>query len=835
MRGLGVATGDSSWGGEVGRLRRIVQHAADADGVQLPLGKRIGRAWTRVSFRYWKGDEFSVLRGRSWAVLSCGAFVALNVPLFLWADDWDRWWQALLVGALLLSGFVMASALHKHVLRPSRYRVFQSLAMVALYSVGLGVLFMRGCFPDRVPLLAHLYHSLLLFTGATGAEACQRIPLGLQVAELAGIIVLFAAVLTIIDEVSSGPIARWRASRHPRVILVTGLSDDTLPVIRSLTEDPDGSLIVVIEANPEHPLIPQARRYGARVIKEEITEATKEQRWLRDLCTSRGNHVALRRAYLLSDDEQANLDAADTIREVLAGLDPDHRDEHRAPTRLIVRIDRYRPAHHYLAGQATHWRTGNSARDDVRSGPRVFISTLGHNQVIAHALAEHIAADPPQRLIVVGESDLSHAFRDEWQLQRDSAAFLNSRVTRRDRQPWHEELRRREQLPEPKHWNQMPGLPELRAAIEYARSQRIVVLIAQEPDERERSELETLATDLQGRPVKIFVPTPGVRGLATHPMLGCLHSFGPSLGGAAVAPGNREKSSQPSPLHGVPQDSWFRAAKLVGDSYTINDTPSSWHDLVSTDRDSNFRAAWSLLCWMAELGFTWTWSSEPPEGHQAPSDDLLTLLVPHEHAAWMTFKYDTGWIGFDGASNDKERLLNRFLHPLDQLDDVRRAEATGNTLDNLKGVLQVLAILGFHPVAPEPQRWWRLRRTGRGKVLETLKEPWTWTDENGNELHAEVGDLRIADVVQPGGKERIRSIKPDSFAATHRHLKGNIHQRTGEVTARLAVAGEQIDSQEGPQTPGENSWVLQDALGNQWIITSERLLEGYVWVPGSTS
>ncbi|RRD04528.1 hypothetical protein EII34_09475 [Arachnia propionica] len=815
---------------EIRRCARILLGRSDVGAAGLPWHGRIGRLWVRLGRFDDQGRIRCLLNRRVVPGGSAVVFLSLTFLLVLaGGDGWSGITQGMFMGALLTIGGATAWFLHRGVPQCNRYCI---LAGLSIYVILLGSYAMRDCFTGRVPIFAHIYYSLLLFTGSTGAEACQEVPFSLQVAELGGLIVLFATVLAVINEISSGPIARWRASLASRVILVTGLSDDTLPVIRSLTADPDRCLVVVAEPNPDHPLIHQARRYGARVIKGEISTRTAEQRWLKGMCKAWGRRVSLRRAYLLADDEQANLQAAEVIREVLTRLGPDYRDEHRAPTRLIVRIDRYRPARHHAAEQTSWWRIDDrpttEPEPDLHTGPRVFISTLGTTQVTAHALAEHIATrGRPSHLVVVGESDLSHALDDEWRLQRASAGLLLDRMTTDP--TWRDALERQARLPEPHHRPTLPDAAELQQLCvdgRDGRDGRVSVILAQEPDETTRSRLESLAVELTGQPIRIFIPTTGVRGLTRAPLLGCLHLFGPSLGGGVVEPHEQGGSTQPTPLHGVPQDSWFRAAKLVADSYGIDESPSSWDSLTATDRDSNLRAVWSLLTWLAELGYTW--STTRPEGHQPPSDDLLGLLVPLEHLAWMTFKHDTGWIGSDGENNDRDRRLNRFLHPLDELDDTRREEAVRNTRDNLRGLLGILEILGFHPVAPkEPHdHWWRFRRVGDVTLLETLTEARTWHDDNGNDLTAAPGDLWIADDTDPPGSPR--SITAERFTATHRHVGEDRYERTGTCDARVAAVGERVDSTEGPQVAGPDSWVMRDPSGARWIITSAELAQGHV-------
>lgn len=175
-------------------------------------------------------------------------------------------------------------------------------------------------------------------------------------------------------------------------------------------------------------------------------------------------------------------------------------------------------------------------------------------------------------------------------------------------------------------------------------------------------------------------------------MLGFLHRFWATLARDQALP-----ATSRSPLHGVPQDSWFRVAKLASDSFTIASAPSMWQNMVAIDRDSNFRATWSLLTWLSGLGYTW--SPAPPAGYRHPSDDLLGVLVPLGHRAWMTFKYDTGWCGADERNG--RLLLNGQLHRLEELSPELRDKAIRNTFGSLRGLLRTLEVLEFYPVAPK--------------------------------------------------------------------------------------------------------------------------------------
>lgn len=879
-------------GAELRRLRGILRgRDAGVDGQPQSRRERWGRVGARVRHlrQLPRAARGRSARTRRWPGVSASLLLFFGLTVGLcFADHLGRWWQAGIIVALLASGALATVLVFRAIPRDNRYRNFYVLGGLAAYVVALAscAMWVWDCLPGRVPVFSQIYHSLLLLAGESAPESCTIVPLALQAAELGGVVVLFGAVYVVVDEITSDPIARWRARQAPRVILITGLSEETLPVIRSLAEDPDGSRVVVAEANPDHPLIHQVRRYGVQVIRGELSARAKELRWLERLCKARGKHVALRRAYLLSADEQANLEAAEVIRRTLTKLGRAYRDEQRAPTRIIVRIDRYLPARHYAAQQAASWRVaapshaGNDGsgqatepgqssaqesadpqRADLLSGPRVFISTIGTAQVSVHALAEHIAGlDDGGRVLIVGKSDLSAAFRDEWRFQRQTGKLLLEKLEEAEKReqpakpadadpsggkaemekpearPWRKVVERKARLSEPEERDTIPDDTELERL-----GAAVSIVLATQPTEAERARLEAFALRLQDRPgqpaptvgpetgnppgpaVRIFIPTDGVRGLARHPMLGCLHPFGPSLGGAAVAPDDGAPQP-PNPLQGVPQDSWFRAAKLVADSYTIGSALSTWGDMPATERDSNFRATWSLLTWLSQLGYTW--QPRKPEGYRPPSDELLRLLVPLEHRAWMTFKHDTGWCG--AAERDDTLLLNDLLHPLSDLDDTNRAQAVERTAQTLRGLLRVLEVLGFYPVAPSRRHdcWWVLQRLGQVRVVRVVEEAEQWRDDGGNLLRAEPGDYMIVD--HPSGCSQ-RTVKPDRFRATHRKRAGAdaIYDRIGRVRARIAAVGERVDSREGPQTAGPGQWVLRDDSGAEWIVAADRLVNHY--------
>ncbi len=116
----------------------------------------------------------------------------------------------------------------------------------------------------------------------------------------------------------------------------------------------------------------------------------------------------------------------------------------------------------------------------------------------------------------------------------------------------------------------------------------------------------------------------------------------------------------------------------------------------------------------------------------------------------------------------------------------------------------------------------RFRRHGRVTLLRVVERPETWTTRSGKLMTVAIGDRVIMDF---GGG--IRSVKPDSFNATHVHVEGNVYERIGEVWARPAQPGERVLTQEGEDVAGEDQWLVTDDDGNSWFVPENAFEFGY--------
>ena len=117
----------------------------------------------------------------------------------------------------------------------------------------------------------------------------------------------------------------------------------------------------------------------------------------------------------------------------------------------------------------------------------------------------------------------------------------------------------------------------------------------------------------------------------------------------------------------------------------------------------------------------------------------------------------------------------------------------------------------------------RFRRSGRVRLVRVAERAETWTTPSDSTMTAEVGDMIIT--AETGGD--LRSVKPDSFAATYAQVEGDVYERTGEVWARPAQPGERVMTQEGEDIAGEGQWRVTDDDGNSWFVPEDVFTAGY--------
>jgi hypothetical protein len=240
-------------------------------------------------------------------------------------------------------------------------------------------------------------------------------------------------------------------------------------------------------------------------------------------------------------------------------------------------------------------------------------------------------------------------------------------------------------------------------------------------------------------------------------------------------------------------------------------------------RASNVRQVLSTLANAVAVGRSWG-AGPMLDGTAAagmPSDGQLEQMARLEHESWSAHLRQNGWRYGDGR--DDARRRHPDLRPWDELDE----EARSKTRAGVRSSLELLATLGYRSFDDEAAAWQTVSR--HGVVWARRRDdPWEWATASGQTLHGSGGDWEVFDK-----RGNSHAVAPDAFRSSHRHLDGDRYERIGSVQVRPARDGERIDTLEGPLVAAAGDWVVRGDLGEEWVISGERLRSGYRASPAS--
>ena len=681
---------------------------------------------------------------------------------------------------------------------------------------------------EQSTIWAPLTWSLNLVGGNVSSCGPGAYPLALQLARLSGPLLLVIAALGIAAAVSRNQYDRIRVRYARSLVLLVGLDEDAVPLLRRLAADRErGITLAVFVTDPAAPLVRAARDRGARVVAVDPTSSDN----LRSLLTSRGRFKVLA-VYAASDETAVNLRWAERLRSV---ADASKRSRFDLPPRMVVRIDD--------PWQAEYWRRTNSYRTEGKTQSVQWMSdALSVYEVTAALLLDRILVGGPRdptgpafdRLVLVGHSPLALAVcADLAQREREGVA-LEERLPLGFGDvlligPQAEVLREQHRLRQARFGNEVdlasiavdtdePTSAHLRSALGAARHP--AVILADDPSLVGPGRATYLAA--LHPEWTFFSWSQHVRGVPEEPIMERLFLLG---------------LTTEAPLT-LPVDSWERAARVVHEQFRLElrragtldpEKPSHrpWdRGLDPFFKKSNIRQVTTVLAAAEGLGRSWgpIQRGVSAEGLVAttsipPAD--LDSMAQTEHASWMRYLTDHGWRY--GPVRDDGHQVHPSLVGWDQLPDSDREK----TRDGVAGALAVLAGLGYRSTtlrqvhsAPSPT-WSTVARRGEVTAHPTSEE-WTWTNDNGDRMQARAGDWQVTD-----DSGRSWSVAADVFESTYGHLRGDRWRRTGRVRARPAVPGEVVVSLEGEQTARDGDWVVEGARGEQWLTSASHFAANY--------
>ena len=778
----------------------------------------------------------------AWAVPALGT--ALLTAALAWAAvttahsaafaPGPRWWQWLRPDAswtfpILLGLWAAALALYWWPRRQQHTNVALPalLSMVIIGGV-LGEASFLPCATGQAPVLAPLSWVLELFTGQvqasygpsahTGCPGPE--PLALQAAAV------FCLGATFVGVVAAGAVL-WRVEVDRlktrfvgELTMMTGLDAMTLALLGKLVSDSGANRVVVVEPDPNHPLMEEARATGARVI---IADPARAQS-LRPVVTHLGK-PSVRQVYALHPGAQDNEAILTRVREVLQQA-PRHTG-HRP--HIVARVDD--PRH------ADTWRGNHIGPDQLW-----LEDALSPYETTAVFAVQAVLAHGARTLILCGDTTLAlailiEAARSAWEQGELRAAaciggspaagesgLSSIRIMARRAGHLHREFTQtvsvglRESLPaviaDRTRWH--------RGLLDYLDSSspapgECAVIITDPPTPENMHEAGRIAR-LHPQTLIYAQSADGAGGAGA--VFDQLHHFRPGF----LVDGD------------LPADTWTRLARHNHEWYRLRwPVPAGspresarrpWEQLDEFYRDENIRQVRQVLSSAVEMGRQWRPLRAVPDGSVVELTDSQVLKIAHdEHDRWYARRIAAGWRPpRAGERDDYSRRVNASVLAWTALPEATR---TGN-VQHIRSILERLEAIGYVAVLPDagPEDAACFHRRGEVRAGR-LRSPAAWTAADGTVMQAAPGDWRIQD-----GQGRVHGVRDTQFLATHTRLGGNRWTRTGEVRAWQVTEPTTVRTLEGRVTAAAGDWIVQGPGGERWPVPAAQFDCGHLECAG---
>ena len=659
-------------------------------------GARPGRA-ARQAWVLPAAGTALLVTALAWAAVAS----AHNQP---WLGGPPAWRQALRPAApwtLPVLAVLWAGALALYWWPRRQHRL--PISLLALLSmVAVGVILAEAsflpCTGGQAPVIAPQSWVLALFTGQMegrfGGAVCPGAPpLAVQLARVVCLGATFTGVAAAATVLWRAELDRLKTRFVGELTVMTGLDEMTVALLGRLVAESGRGKVVLVEADPNHPLLEEARATGARVIIADPGRAGA----LRPVLTHLGR-PAVRQVFALHPGAHDN-------ETILAGVRQALRQARRRPDdapHVVARVDD--PRH------ADTWRG-----DHIGAHQLWLEDALSPYETTAVFVVRAVLAHRARTLVLCGDTTLAlailiEAARSAWERRelREAAeaggqpgpgrGFPEILVMADRAGDLQREFcataapRQRAALPELKitggHWRGqlLPYLDARRPAGAAA----CVVVITDAPSPENTHEAGRVARLHSG--TVIYAQSADGAGDAGV-VFDRLHHFrrGFLVDGA------------------LPADTWTRLARHNHECYRLRwpvpagspreSSRRPWDDLDEFFRAENIRQVRQVLSSAVYLGRLWRPLRAVQPGAAAEFTGSELLWIAHaEHDRWYARRIAAGWHPpRAGEREDNSRRVNASVLSWDALPaDVRQAN-----VQHIRSILERLQAIGYAAVLPD--------------------------------------------------------------------------------------------------------------------------------------
>ena len=750
-----------------------------------------------------------------------------------WLDGPPSWRHALRPDApwtLPVLAVLWAGALARYWWPRRHHRL--AISLVALLSmVVVGVVLAEAsflpCTGGQAPVIAPLSWVLALFTGQMeerfGGAACPGAPpLAMQLARVVCLGATFTGVAAAAAVLWRAEIDRLKTRFVGELTVMTGLDEMTVALLGRLVAESGRGKVVLVEADPNHPLLEEARATGARVIIADPSRAGT----LRPVLTHLGR-TAVRQVFALHPGAHDN-------ETIIAGV------------RQGLRQARGRTDHHpHVVARVDDPRHADTWRGDHIGAHQLWLEdALSPYETTAVFAVRAVLAHWARTLVLCGDTTLAlailiEAARSAWERrERREAQEAGGQPGSGACAGFPEILVMADRARDLQREFSATATPQLRAALPevtitagHWRNHLLPYL-----DTRPAAEAAACVVVITDAPSPENTHEAG-RVARLHPSTVIYAQSADDAGEAGVVFDHLHHFRRGFLVDGaLPADTWTRLARHNHECYRLRwpvpagspreSSRRPWDDLDEFFRADNIRQVRQVLSSAVSLGRQWRpLRAVPPGSIVEFTGSELLWIARTDHDSWYARRIAAGWHPPQaGEREDNDRRVNASVASWEALP----AGTRHANVQHIRSILERLQAIGYAAVLPDGGPGHAAGYRRHGEVwAERLRQARAWTSADGKVMEARPGDWCVRD---EAGAER--TVRDAQFRASHERVDGNRWARTGEVRAWQVSEPTTVLTLEGPVTAAAGDWIVQGPGGERWPVPAGQFERGHVACPG---